>query len=553
MGYYHRDTLHRHEVSHHAQGPDGERERVYRINVSTFRACIKCAVARVRCSGGTPCDRCQTKTLECEYPKERKSKIRAMREASQNSAAAEARAQAQQQEMRQGTPHDQSLPGDIRMETEPSPLPTEHIQSQFTGFENSNISPIGTIHTPPVDFSRQSASIVNQGIPHIGNSVIAATNLESPAHSPIDPSFPNIGPPLYATPSTHNFAVPPSVRSESASDKYGYTSGNTHPGISNTSMSMALSNPTSNPIQMNFDPNLFDQSVLSAINWLPSGLFDGSSDDMELVSGAPPPSLPNAWSADSHLRSMWLPTGDGDQISSSRIPGDLLQDQNNMISTQIEYMGQYTRGSANGSSQAGSLDGTVCSGEFYIDGDGARLPKYKRRCKAWSKSSDQTVNLLKSQNDRQNLSLGFPNIDHIQIDSLSDELHPRKDIDGSTYDQMLHNFHQACCPTDTSLFSRFDSDLFPPLNAITEFIRLYFDSFQPVYPLFHVATFDPNKCHWILTLALAAMGCHFAEFAESEKCSTAMHEFLRRAIFVEVRYFPLNTCIAYLWNLLGSL
>lgn len=77
------DTRHRHEMSHHSLRFDGGRDRAHRITVKTFRACFKCARARVRCSGGAPCIRCDNRSLECQYPTERRSKSKATEPASQ--------------------------------------------------------------------------------------------------------------------------------------------------------------------------------------------------------------------------------------------------------------------------------------------------------------------------------------------------------------------------------------------------------------------------------------------------------------------------------------
>lgn len=450
-----------------------------------------------------------------------------MREATQASAAVEE--QRETNTTPEQTNEDQSRINEVRMRTA-SPISTVQSQHQFGSFENSSISPIGAQPTNFINHavSQSNTSTMDSTIPH---------DLEPSTLSPLrDQNYSNIGQQqLYPTPPTHNFSVPLHVRSDSASDKYSYADGNSPSGV-NTSMNMALSNPTSNPIQMNFEPSLFDQSVFSAINWLPTDLFDGASDDMGLAPGAPAPSLPDAWSADSHLRSLWIPpTANAEHLPSSRIPGDILQDSRNLVSAQMrDNMGQYAHEFSEGSSQAGSLEGTVSSGEYYIDGDGARLPKYKRRCKTWSKSSqDRISQLVHIQSDRQNFSFGFPNLDHVPMENRFDELQPRKEIDRSTYDKILDSFHQTCGRGDITLFPKFDSEFFPSISILTEFVCLYFDSFQPVYPIFHAPTFDPNKCHWVLTLSLAAIGCHFAEYAESEKCGRAMHEFLRRAIFVE--------------------
>ncbi|KAI2930256.1 transcriptional regulator family: Fungal Specific TF and C2H2 zinc finger [Aspergillus niger] len=74
------DTLHRHELSHHNAGMEGGKDRTHRITVKTFRACYKCAIARVRCSGGSPCARCESRSLECQYPTERRSKAKTRKE-----------------------------------------------------------------------------------------------------------------------------------------------------------------------------------------------------------------------------------------------------------------------------------------------------------------------------------------------------------------------------------------------------------------------------------------------------------------------------------------
>src|SRR5690348_7325545 len=63
------DTLLRHEKSHHATDDRGP---VHRVTNGTFRACRACAAARSRCSGGTPCGRCNVRKIECIYPNKRR-------------------------------------------------------------------------------------------------------------------------------------------------------------------------------------------------------------------------------------------------------------------------------------------------------------------------------------------------------------------------------------------------------------------------------------------------------------------------------------------------
>lgn len=63
------DTLLRHEKSHHTTEDRGP---IHRVTNGTFRACHRCASARSRCSGGTPCGRCGVRKLECIYPNKRR-------------------------------------------------------------------------------------------------------------------------------------------------------------------------------------------------------------------------------------------------------------------------------------------------------------------------------------------------------------------------------------------------------------------------------------------------------------------------------------------------
>jgi hypothetical protein len=61
------DILHRHELIHTVVSGDSTSPR-------RKRACIECARARERCTKGTPCSRCSSKSLECIYPQESSEK-----------------------------------------------------------------------------------------------------------------------------------------------------------------------------------------------------------------------------------------------------------------------------------------------------------------------------------------------------------------------------------------------------------------------------------------------------------------------------------------------
>ncbi|KAK2764245.1 hypothetical protein FQN54_008937, partial [Arachnomyces sp. PD_36] len=496
------DTLQRHEASYHAQGPNGGCKRAYRIGVSKFRACLKCAAARLRCSGGTPCERCRSRKLQCEYPEKRKSRIRAMREAAKASSAATAKEQRETNQLIEGTGENAA------------PSFAGQPQPRFESLDSSSMSPIGG---QPLDF-------INQGVSqtmHPALPTLMEHDLESATISPISPirdqNYLDIShQPLNPISSDHNVAMPLHVRLDPPPEKYGYENENSPLRI-NTSMHLALSNPTSNPIQTNCDPTLFDQSVPSAMNRFPTKLSDSVSD---------------AWPAASHLRSSWMSlTANKDKSLSSRVSDDVLQDSINLVSAQMR----------NNTDQYASEDSSH-TGEYFSGGDDAHLPKSKPRYTNWSKTSHgQTSELAYMQNGLQNSCLDFLYDYHIPMNiNHSGVCQPRNEINRSTYDKILESFNQTCSRNDISIFPKLDFDFFPPLDVLTEFFRLYFHFFQPVYPIFHVPTFDPNQCHWILTLAIAAIGCHFVKFAEYEKCVRGMHEFLRRVIFIESEISAFN-------------
>lgn len=63
-------------MSHHTSAGEWDKDRPHRITVRTFRVCFSCATARVRCGGGVPCGRCETRSLECQYSTKRRSKTK---------------------------------------------------------------------------------------------------------------------------------------------------------------------------------------------------------------------------------------------------------------------------------------------------------------------------------------------------------------------------------------------------------------------------------------------------------------------------------------------
>lgn len=56
------------------------------------------------------------------------------------------------------------------------------------------------------------------------------------------------------------------------------------------------------------------------------------------------------------------------------------------------------------------------------------------------------------------------------------------------------------------------------------------DYFQPVLPFIHPATFSAQTSHWLLVIAMAAIGSQYVELEDAEFYIIGLHEFLRRAL-----------------------
>ena len=74
---------------------------------------------------------------------------------------------------------------------------------------------------------------------------------------------------------------------------------------------------------------------------------------------------------------------------------------------------------------------------------------------------------------------------------------------------------------------------------MSRFVSLYVEHFQPILPFIHPATLNLSSSHWLLVLAMAAIGSHYVGVEDVDVLVVAMHEFLRRAISMMVSVFDL--------------
>jgi hypothetical protein len=299
-------------------------------------------------------------------------------------------------------------------------------------------------------------------------------------------------------------------------------------------LDMAMAN---NPeVSLEFDPTFFDQSMLSTLNWLPNELLSGPSDQQQTtgVSSYNPSLGQGAYFSGA----AWQPP----VVSAGRMsplrPGNVSQSPSVHVSlgTNMESPNQYSHPMTETSPHTESVDSAKRSADYYVDGAGARLPKYRKKHTPWSSSSVEPTDIgrqLLLEDNKQRFS--FPVISEIRTDQVSEDVtHLAQRIEAQTYDE-IHRQFILLCHNETPLFDTFESDGFPTVDECNWFIAFFFDSFQAVYPILHLPTFNPNTCHWTLTLSIVALGCHVSHISEMEHCTSGFHELIRRGIYVEVR------------------
>ena len=298
---------------------------------------------------------------------------------------------------------------------------------------------------------------------------------------------------------------------------------------------MAMSNDPE--VSLNFDPTLFDQSMLSTINWLPNELLSGASLDQ-----TQPTAVSSQYDQSFGLgpyfsRTAWQPpVVHAGQISPLH-PEPVSQTPSVHVPLgNIESPDQYSHALSETSPHTESVDSAKRSADYYVDGAGSRLPKYRKKHAPWSISSAEPVDIGKQlllQDSEHRFD--FPIISELQTDQISEDVVQfGQRIEPSAYDEIYPHF-LSLCRHENPFFEVFESERFPTVDECNWFIAFFFDSFQAVYPILHLPTFDPNTCHWLLTMSIVALGCHVAHMPEMEQCTSAFHELIRRGIYVEVQ------------------
>lgn len=525
------DTLHRHELSHHTLGPEGGKDRTHRITVKTFRACFKCAVARVRCSGGTPCIRCDNRSLECQYPTERRSKAKARKQSSRN------------QESVDGSP-EELVSGRARSPSAANPdiplaqdkgKPSSQIpgyqlgqfQIQLSGQSSSKTTSSSredlSEHLNDPQDSRRASQPGNLDLSN-SNGVIGVARLPFDSYTGVNLQQ------LYPQMPTSD------IRATLSGDQGARLNHQFQPEIPGSNINMNMMVAHNQQLQLGFPQPYLDPAMASTINWLSNDLLLDTPGDRPTTDRHPPHSSQGGTIDSSLGQAPWLPPVISADQTSPSLPEHFYQTPsgNTSLGTDVDSPRNFPRDAAQSSPpQSRPCNASQLSADSYIDGGGARLPKYRRKQDPGLRSASLID--IRSQLHRTDgqYKFSFPTIQELKEETSSEKVAFNFQIEPAMYDNIYQSFIQLCC-TENFLYPKFENNVFPSREALSQFIELYFDSFQTVYPILHGPTFNPNACHWLLTMAVSAIGSYSAGIDEQDNCSAAFHEFLRRAIHIEV-------------------
>ncbi|GKU06647.1 transcription factor [Fusarium langsethiae] len=130
-----------------------------------------------------------------------------------------------------------------------------------------------------------------------------------------------------------------------------------------------------------------------------------------------------------------------------------------------------------------------------------------------------------------NIDWAFPDLDHINIQDI--EGFGESTLTEATYAKMYDSFENTCL--ESGIFrNEFISSEFPPLAILDYCTKLFFEHFNPIFPLVHPNLTDPNA-DWVLALAICAIGSQYSATEDIDACVQPLHEFLRRVLIVRLQ------------------
>ena len=270
------------------------------------------------------------------------------------------------------------------------------------------------------------------------------------------------------------------------------------PGIS---LPFGSSNPT-------FDSDYWDPSILSTTNWLDAVIDDGFQGlhfDFDIANSVVDDNVTPARNV--NLLPSWQATnqtGRGQmqfQVASPAVTSNTSARSAISTETAAEIC-------------AAQEASTHSVGEYYVDGEPARLPRTKRR----KLSSHSQAELGHNSRD-STFSL------HLAV-SPDTELKHRIHIPDAMYQQFCNMWQQACVDTRL-LWPTFEATGFPSTDVLEHLLGLYFAHFHQTLPFLHPSSFSVDNAHPMLLLAMVGIGAQFFDECHSA-FAISISEIVRR-------------------------
>jgi hypothetical protein len=489
-GFARSDTLHRHELSHEANGGGP----VHQTTDRSFRACFRCATARVRCSGEVVCTRCQSKGLDCEYPNKRRKRstasnpqdpegVSASEDGERSAAEYTGRGMVVHQRATQSIPHS----------TEPAT--NTHSGDYIDGAEQRMRPDVFHATVDPTTGTLQHQPAQGGAAQHQPG----APSIQQRHESVVFPMTDGVASGWYG-----------------ASDPQQMLSAN-HPGATSSFVGQVDAQTSG------FDQDFFNQSL----NWIPLSVF-------------PSPYGPDIEEA---FQYVFPPFSTQQETPGPGLPSNalIIMSPPTHYSPRQFHQDRHDSGTVNANMTATSPSSTdqtpasaaseTSSSKAYHDGTGVRDPHRRKSGRKSSKGSRGTPQFSRRpwQERRNTSTFAFPRVDDV-IDAWRVAEHTSP-LPAETHETIQQYFIQLCAG-GSSVFEPFESDFFPSLRVVHACIQLYFEHFHNGFPLVHKPTFlalGSPQPHWLLLLAVAAVGSNYADIAESADFREAFQEFLRRA------------------------
>ena len=264
------------------------------------------------------------------------------------------------------------------------------------------------------------------------------------------------------------------------------------------------------------DTDFWDPNILSTTNWLDAidTEFSGLPVDFDFTNTpatAYPPSFhPTSETANaSSSRQRNAPVVQASSRDDARSPGGVVSTLSGPSAVSTESAVEVC---------AAEEDSPSKTGEYYVDGRAARLPRTKRR-KLSSKQSPATI----QSSGLSVLSLRSP----LSVDA---DLKHRVGISDEAYEICLRTWQYTCLDNPFP-WPAFERTVFPPKELFEHLLGLYFRYFQKTLPFTHPVSFNSSETHWLLLLAMTALGACHVEGNHAQAFAGSLQELLRRCLF----------------------